>query len=193
MGSKKGQKVTISGEEYCDLLADFIHEYYNRIISDDEVFLALKLDKPSETKFTLELSIVLGIISLRLFSIKHNNDGLKAFTRARILEKIEHDIFDFNGKDKDNYEDLFDQRFNMFFKLIPEQKSSYEVRSQFLGFSRYMISQFSNKTEDENKDIITKISTHIVEFGDVTSRYMANSKIKVSSALTGKYEYVITM
>ena len=193
MGSKKGQKVTISGEEYCDILGDILHEYFNRIISDDEIFLALGLDSGNMQKFAIELSIVLGVMAVRLFGLKHNNDGLKGFTRANIMTKIEENIFDFDGKEKDNYEDLFDQRYNMFASLISTEKSSYDVRSSFLGFARFLISQFSDKQEDENKEIIQKASSHIVEYGEIVSRFIANSRIKTTSALTGKYEFIITI
>ena len=193
MGPKKGQKVTITGEEYCEILGDILHEYYNRIISDDEVFLEFGLDRKNSSKFAIELSIILGVMALRLFGLKHSNDGLKAFTRMHILTRVEDTIFDFNGKEKDNYEDLFDQRYNMFVSLIAEQKTSYDVRSSFLGFARFLVAQFSTKEEDDNKEVIQKTSAHIVEYGEIISRFISKSRIKTSSALSGKYEFVVTM
>lgn len=192
MGSKKGQKITISGDEFADVIEELVHEYYNRIISDDEVYLALNLKNEKKNVFSLELSIVLSIIAIRLFSIRHNNINLKAYARERILKKNETDIFKFKEDDINTYEELFDKRYNMFSELIPEQKSSFEIRSQLLGFTRYLISQFSDKPEDDNKEIITKCSTYIVEFGDIISRLIANSRLKVTSAWTGKYEFIVT-
>lgn len=192
MGSKKGQKITISGYELADVIEELVHEYYNRIISDDEVYLALNLKNEKKNEFSLELSIVLSIIAIRLFSIRHNNANLKTYVRERILKKNETDIFKFKEDDINTYEELFDKRYNMFSELIPEQKSSFEIRSQLLGFTRYLISQFSDKPEDDNKEIITKCSTYIVEFGDIISRLIANSRLKVTSAWTGKYEFVVT-
>ena len=190
---KKSEKVTITGEEYSDILVDILHEYYNRIVSDDDIFLALDLKRKGTGKFAVDLSIVLAVMALRLFSLKHNNDGLKGFTRNHILQKIETSIFKFDGTEKDNYEDLFDQKYNMFASLVQKEKTSYDVRTAFVGFARYLVSQYSDKDEEENSEVIQKMSAHIVEYGEIISKFIANSKIKTGSALVGKYEYVVKM
>lgn len=192
MAENKKDKITISGEDYIEVVSDLIHEYFNRVISDDEIFVGLGLKDATANEFSIELSLVLSVIATRLFSIKHNNINLQGYARKLILEKNAKNIFKFNKKEEENYEDLYDQRYNMFLELIPKQKSSFEVRSQLLGFTRYLISKFSNKNEDDNKEIITKASTYIVEYGDIISRYFANSRLKVGSAWRGKYEFIIT-
>lgn len=194
MAKEKKTKITITGEEFSDIVAEIIHDYYNRIISDDNVFLSLKLQGPKVNEFSVELSIILTVIAMRLFSVRHHSEVLQGRTVYRILEKNEEDIFKLKNKEneKEKYGELYNEKYNMFLELIPNQKSSYSIRSQWLGFSRYLISQFSSKTEDENKEIITKISTYIVEFGDIVSRLFANSHLKVTSAWTGKYEFVVT-
>ena len=192
MATEKKTKITITGEEYSDIVAEIIHDYYNRIISDDNIFLALKLSGSKINEFSVDLSIMLTIIAMRLFSVRHHNQALQGRTVFRILEKNEQDIFKLNEKEKEKYGEVYNEKYNMFSELIPSQKSSYSIRSQWLGFSRYLISQYSDKTEDENKKIITKISEYIVEFGDIVSRLFANSRLKVSSAWTGKYAFVVT-
>lgn len=193
MAADKKEKITISGDEFSEIIAELIHEYYNRIISDDKIFLGLKLDNMQKNEFSIELSIILSVIALRLFKVRHTNKTLNGITMQRILEKNENDIFKFRKDDeREKYEELYDQRYNMFSELIPEQKSSYEIRSQFLGFTRYLISLFSDKKEDDNKEIIQKASTYIVEFGDIVSRLLANSRLKALSAWSGKYQFLVT-
>lgn len=193
MAADKKEKITISGDEFSEIIAELIHEYYNRIISDDKIFLGLKLDNMQKNEFSIELSIILSVIALRLFKVRHTNKTLNGITMQRILEKNENDIFKFRKDDeREKYEELYDQRYNMFSELIPEQKSSYEIRSQLLGFTRYLVSLFSDKKEDDNKEIIQKASTYIVEFGDIVSRLLANSRLKALSAWSGKYQFLVT-
>jgi len=194
MGSKKGEKITVTGEEYCEIVGDLVKEYRNRIISDDDIFLTLDLNKEikNASKFELELCVILTVIAMRLFGIKHTNDKIQGFVSMNVLARVGKTVFNFKSKEQEQFENLYFEKVEVFKQIAPTGKSSFEIRSSWLGFARYLVSLFSDKEEEDNKELIQKLSTYIVEFADIMGMFFASSRTKVSAAWAGKYEFVIT-
>ena len=193
MSSKKQESITISGEEYFDIIGEFVQDYNNRIISDDSIYLTLSLDKDKVLvrKFELELCIILIVITMRLYSIKHTSDRAQGYALVNILTKVGKSVFNFNEKEQEQFENLYSEKVEIYKQIAPEGKTSYDIRTTWLGFSRFLVSLFSDKEEEENKELIQNLSKYIVEFADIISRLIASSRLKVSSAWAGKYEFVV--
>ena len=184
------KKTTLSGDEYCDIYADIILEYYRRIISDDKIFVPLKITKQKQEEFSIELSLLLLVIAMRAYELENNRRVIADFVKGKTCESLCSKLFDYD--DDSGYLELFNARYTMFEELSSIKDTKVSVDNQLLGMARYFISQFSNeKKEEKNKDVIIALNEQLSEFYAIVHKLAFNSMLKKSSALVGKYDFIV--
>lgn len=186
------KKTVLSGDEYCDVYADIILEYYRRIISDDKIFVALKIPQQREEEFSIELSLLLLVIAMRIYELENPRKIIADFVKGKVSDSVCSKLFK-HGKDNTNdYLNAFNNRYSLFEEITPIKDTKISNDNQLLGMTRYLISKFSSeKKEEKNKDVIIALNEQLNEFFAIIQKLAFNSMLKKTSALVGKYDFVI--
>ncbi len=87
-------KLLLNFGDYADTWVKLVQEYYQRGVSNDEIYAALGLKEENALRFTMEFVSVLLVIAMRAWGTKRfNKDEIRTLLEDAVVEKAYRVIF----------------------------------------------------------------------------------------------------
>ncbi|MEA5047307.1 MAG: hypothetical protein VB034_01735 [Eubacteriales bacterium] len=185
-------KLLLNFEEYTDTWVKLVKEYYQRGVSNDDIYLALQLHEEGAMRFSMELGSVLLVIAMRAWGTKRfQKDETRKLVEDTVVEKTYREIFAENEETLSACKDFYAARFQLFSQLAPNNaKNEKQIRTNLIGFARYVVSQCSERAEEENAAIIEHLSVLLIAAAGSFKRLTDNSTIDPNTVF-GKPKFIV--
>lgn len=185
-------KLLLNFNEYADTWVKLVEEYYQRGVSNDQIFAALELNDESAMRFTMEFVSVLLIIAMRAWGTKRfNKDETRTLVEDAVVEKAYRVIFAEDEETLSACKEFYTARYQMFNQLAPNNaKSEKAIRANLIGFARYVVSQCSARAEEENAAVIEHMSVLLIAAAGSFKRLTDNSTIDPNTVF-GKPKFIV--
>lgn len=185
-------KLLLNFGEYADTWVKLVQEYYQRCVSNDQIYAALELNDESAMRFTMEFVSVLLIIAMRSWGTKRfNKDETKKLVEDAVVEKTYRVIFAEDEETLSACKEFYAARYQMFDQLAPNSaKSEKAIRANLIGFARYVVSQCSERAEEENAAVIEHMSVLLIAAAGSFKRLTDNSTIDPNTVF-GKPRFIV--
>lgn len=184
-------ELLVSFNEYVDTWVQLIQEYYNRGVSSDDIFVALQLDEEKSIQFSMELCTVLLILATRTWNAKRLKEGSKELVASAMVENTYKALFSVDEEALAVCQNFYQSKYAAFAQLLPEATSEKEIRNQLIGFSRYIVSQCSQRPEEENAGIIEHLSILLIAAAASFKRFTQNTTLDGNSAFIGTPKFLV--
>ena len=185
-------KLLLNFGEYADTWVKLVQEYYQRAVSNDEIYTPLELKEEGAMRFSMELGSVLLVIAMRAWRKKRiQKDGVTELVEQAVIEKTYRAIFAEDDETLSACKEFYEARYRMFDQLAPNvAKGEKQIRSNLIGFARYVISQSSDKTEEENVAVIERLSVLLIAAAASFKRLTDNSTLDPNTVF-GKPKFIV--
>lgn len=185
-------KLLLNFNEYADTWVKLVEEYYQRGVSNDQIYAALELNDESAMRFTMELVSVLLVIAMRAWGTKRfNKDETRKLVEDAVADKTYRQIFAEDEETLSACKEFYAARYQMFNQLAPNNaKSEKVIRANLIGFARYVVSQCSERSEDENVAVIEHLSVLLIAAAGSFKRLTDNSTIDPNTVF-GKPKFIV--
>lgn len=191
----KRMELLLKFDEYVETWQTLITEYYQRIISDDDIYVALQLDEENAMRFSMELGTVLLVMAMRDFKEKKLKSAHKDAVERELVQKVYRSIFADDEETVAACEEFYKNRFAMLGQLAPTKSETTAEKRQknLLGFARYVVAQCSEKTELGNARVIEKLGVHLTQASGSFIRLIQNTDPDVNGLPTkNKPRFIVT-
>ena len=185
-------KLLLTFNEFADTWVKLVQEYYQRAVSNDEIYTPLELKEEGAMRFSMELGSVLLVIAMRAWRKKRiQKDGVTELVEQAVIEKTYRAIFAEDDETLSACKEFYEARYRMFDQLAPNvAKGEKQIRSNLIGFARYVISQSSDKTEEENVAVIERLSVLLIAAAASFKRLTDNSTLDPNTVF-GKPKFIV--
>lgn len=185
-------KLLLNFNEYADTWVKLVEEYYQRGVSNNQIYAALELNDESAMRFTMEFVSVLMIIAMRAWGTKRfNKDETRTLVEDAVVEKAYRVIFAEDEETLTACKEFYAARYQMFNQLAPNNaKSEKAIRANLIGFARYVVSQCSERAEEENAAVIEHMSVLLIAAAGSFKRLTDNSTIDPNTVF-GKPKFIV--
>jgi hypothetical protein len=184
-------KLQLNFNEYIDTWVKLVREYYQRGVSNDEIYTALELTEENAMRFSMELVTILLVIAMRTWNIKRMKDEVKKTVEQAVVEKGYRAVFAEDDETLAACRDFFEARYRMFDQIAPNSaKNEKQIRRNLIGFARYVVAQCSARGEEENAQIIERLSVLLIAAAGSFKRLTDNST-QDPNAVFGKPKFIV--
>ena len=185
-------KLLLNFGEYADTWVKLVQEYYQRAISNDEIYTPLELKEEGAMRFSMELGSVLLVIAMRAWRKKRiQREGVTALVEQTVVEKTYRAIFAEDDETLAACKEFYESRYRMFEQLAPNvAKGEKQIRTNLIGFARYVVSQSSEKSEEENVAVIERLSVLLIAAAASFKRLTDNSTPDPNTVF-GKPKFIV--
>ena len=184
-------KLLLNFNEFIDTWVKLVQEYYQRGVSNDEIFAALGLEEESAMRFSMEFVTVLLVVALRAWSIKRMKDEVKKMVEQAVVEKSYRAVFAEDEETLSTCKEFFEARYRMFGQIAPNSaKNEKQIRRNLIGFARYVVAQCSTRSEEENAQVIEHLSVLLTAAAGSFKRLTDNST-QDPNAVFGKPKFIV--
>ena len=185
-------KLLLNFGEYADTWVKLVQEYYQRAISNDEIYTPLELKEEGAMRFSMELGSVLLVIAMRAWRKKRiQREGVTALVEQTVVEKTYRAIFAEDDETLAACKEFYEARYRMFEQLAPNvAKGEKQIRTNLIGFARYVVSQSSEKSEEENVAVIERLSVLLIAAAASFKRLTDNSTPDPNTVF-GKPKFIV--
>jgi hypothetical protein len=184
-------KLQLNFNEYIDTWVKLVREYYQRGVSNDEIYTALELTEENAMRFSMELVTILLVIAMRTWNIKRMKDEVKKTVEQAVVEKGYRAVFAEDDETLAACRDFFEARYRMFDQIAPNSaKNEKQIRRNLIGFARYVVAQCSTRGEEENAQIIERLSVLLIAAAGSFKRLTDNST-QDPNAVFGKPKFIV--
>ncbi|HWP22249.1 MAG TPA: hypothetical protein VN417_05830 [Candidatus Cryosericum sp.] len=185
-------KLLLNFNEYADTWVKLVQEYYQRSVSNNQIYAALELNDEGAMRFTMEFVSVLLIIAMRAWGTKRfNKDETRSLVEDAVVEKAYRVIFAEDEETLSACKEFYAARYQMLNQLAPNNaKSEKAIRANLIGFARYVVSQCSDRAEEENAAVIEHMSVLLIAAAGSFKRLTDNSTIDPNTVF-GKPKFIV--
>ena len=185
-------KLLLNFGEYADTWVKLVQEYYQRAISNDEIYTPLELKEEGAMRFSMELGSVLLVIAMRAWRKKRiQREGVTALVEQTVVEKTYRAIFAEDDETLAACKEFYEARYRMFEQLAPNvARGEKQIRTNLIGFARYVVSQSSEKSEEENVAVIERLSVLLIAAAASFKRLTDNSTPDPNTVF-GKPKFIV--
>ncbi len=196
----KQPELLLKCDEYVETWESLIQTFYLRIISDDAVYTALQLDEERQTRFSMELGTVLLVTAMRAWNQKKLSEPIKKRIEDGVIRSVFTNIFSAEGDALETCLAFYAARYELFQELSPTgantkkeaESHANKLRDQSIGFARYIVGQCSDVEENENTEIIKKLSIHLIGAAGTFLRLTGNTTLDSNSLIGMKPRFIVT-
>jgi hypothetical protein len=184
-------KLLLNFKEYVETWVALIQEYHQRGVSDDGIFTALDLGREAAMRFSMELSSMLLVIAMRAWNAKRIKEEMKSLVAQAVVEKTYRAVFAQDEETLSACKEFYQMRYGMFAELAPDDvKSEKQIRAQLIGFARYVVAQCSERPEEENTQVIERLSVLLIAAAGSFKRLTNNSTPDLNTVF-GKPRFIV--
>lgn len=185
-------KLLLNFGDYADTWVKLVQEYYQRGASNDDIYAALGLKEENALRFTMEFVSVLLVIGMRAWGTKRfNRDEIRTLVEDAVVEKSYRVIFAEDEATLSACKEFYAARYQMFNQLAPNNaKNEKQIRTNLIGFARYVVSQCSERTEEENVAVIEHLSVLLIAAAGSFKRLTDNSTVDPNTVF-GKPKFIV--
>lgn len=185
-------KLLLTFGEYTDTWVKLVQEYYQRAVSNDGIYTPLELKEEGAMRFSMELGSVLLVIAMRAWKKKRiQKDGVIEQLEQAVVEKTYRAIFAEDDETLAACKEFYEARYRMFEQLAPNvAKGEKQIRTNLIGFARYVVSQSSDKPEEENVSAIEHLSVLLLAAAGSFKRLTDNSTLDPNTVF-GKPKFIV--
>jgi hypothetical protein len=184
-------KLLLNFNEFTDTWGKLVKEYYQRGVSNDDIFAALELTDEGGMRFSMELASVLLVIAMRAWKKKRIKDEVKKQVEDAVVEKTYRAVFAEDDETLSACKEFYEARYRMFAELAPNsEKNEKQIRNNLIGFARYVVSQCSERSEQENTAIIEKLSVLLIAAAGSFKR-LTDSSTPDPNTVFGKPRFIV--
>ncbi len=184
-------KLLLNFNEYVETWVTLIREYHQRGISNDEIFTALGLEQEAAVRFSMELGSMLLVIAMRAWNAKRIKDEMKTLVSQAVVENAYRAVFADDEETLLACKEFYQARYGIFAELAPDDmKNEKQIRAQLIGFARYVVAQCSRRPEEENAQIIEKLSVLLIAAAGSFKR-LTNNSTPDPNTVFGKPRFIV--
>ena len=186
-------KLQMKFNEYVDTWSGLLTECYSRGL-DKTIINELQLSDEAFIKYSMELALVTLVVGIRIWMKSKISSDIKEMVREAVVDSFYREIF--NNKDDAafiaNCKDFFNERYKAFFELCPNLggKDKEKQRLELVGLARYVCSQVSDKTEEQNAAVFEKLGIVLINIMLFSERLTHNSSLDIQIPL-GKPKFIV--
>lgn len=161
-GPKLTPQIQLSMKEYIDSWASIIYEHYQEAMSSEVLFTGLNLSEERQPEFSMEYVTTLLAMANICFKSKPKLTSEKhlAYIRTKMAENVYRRVLpDADGELLKSCLEIFDGKYAVLDKVCMNLYSkAFPVRQKdIVALSRFMVAQFSQKSEDENIEVLKQL------------------------------------
>ncbi|WRS27393.1 hypothetical protein U6B65_13855 [Oscillospiraceae bacterium MB08-C2-2] len=168
-------RLQLSFHEFAETWCTLIEEFHSRGMHADIVEAGLRLSEEEQVVYAAELAAVLLFIAMESWnSRKRVSQDIRGKSTQAIVESLYELLY--QGHAEENRE-LYQSRSQLFRQLSRNSADASPQKRQpeLIGFARFLTAQVSTLPEQENLEVIQRLSILFIEASATFFRLASNS------------------